>query len=72
MTVGSFLLHMVHSLSRTTIRIPPGPENAYRWFCGPGVPTPVVRALASSSWAWPERTEPPGPGLLRQPFMPDA
>jgi len=51
LTVDSFLSNMVHSFSRTTTRIPPDPEIAYHRFCGPGVPAPVVRALAAPSGA---------------------
>lgn len=49
LSVGAFLSNMVHAFARTTIRIPPDPETAYRSYCRPGLPAPVARALASSS-----------------------
>ena len=42
LTVESFFSNIVHSFSRTTLRIPPDPETAYHQFCGPGTP-PQVR-----------------------------
>ena len=49
LSVGAFLSNMVHAFARTTMRIPPDPETAYRSYCRGGLPAPVVRALASSS-----------------------
>jgi len=49
LSVSSFVSNIVHSLARTTMRIPPDPETAYHRYCGPGVPAFVVRALASPS-----------------------
>jgi arabinofuranosyltransferase len=45
LTLGSFLANMVHSVSRTTVRIPPDPETAYHRFCGPGTPAQVTQVL---------------------------
>lgn len=39
-----FLQNAVGSLARTRFRIPPDPQEAYRRFCGPGVP-PEVQEL---------------------------
>lgn len=41
LTAGTFLSNIYHSVSRTTLRIPPNPEAAYHRFCGPGTPTQV-------------------------------
>jgi arabinofuranosyltransferase len=49
LTVGSFISNMVHSMSQTTVRIPPDPETAYHRFCGPGVPAPVTLVMAQWS-----------------------
>lgn len=49
LTVGSFLSNMVHSLGRTTMRIPPDPETAYHRYCGPGVPAVVRRAMTAAA-----------------------
>jgi arabinofuranosyltransferase len=49
LTVGSFISNMLHSVSRTTVRIPPDPETAFHRFCGPGVPASVTRAMAQRS-----------------------
>ncbi|HEY4928333.1 MAG TPA: hypothetical protein VIH95_04225 [Acidimicrobiales bacterium] len=49
LTVGSFISNMVHSVSQTTVRIPPDPETAYHRFCGPGVPVPVT--LVTAQWS---------------------
>ena len=51
LTIGSFLSNMVHSVSRTTVRIPPDPETAYHRFCGPGVPAQVTQVLEQPSGA---------------------
>jgi arabinofuranosyltransferase len=47
LTVESFFSNIVHSFSRTTMRIPPDPETAYHQFCGPGTPA-QVRAAGGS------------------------
>jgi arabinofuranosyltransferase len=44
LTVESFFSNMVHSFSRTSLRIPPDPETAYHQFCGPGTPQQVKAA----------------------------
>jgi arabinofuranosyltransferase len=44
LTVRSFFSNMVHSFSRTALRIPPDPETAYHQFCGPGTPPQVTAA----------------------------
>ncbi len=44
LTVESFFSNIVHSFSRTTLRIPPNPETAYHQFCGPGTPPQVEAA----------------------------
>jgi len=49
LTLGSFVSNMIHSVSATTVRIPPDPETAYHRFCGPGVPAAVRAALAEPS-----------------------
>ncbi|MGB7053300.1 MAG: hypothetical protein WBG41_17170 [Acidimicrobiales bacterium] len=48
LTVGSFLSNIVHSFSRTELRIPPNPEAAYHRFCGPGTPSQVKIATAAN------------------------
>ena len=48
LTVGSFFSNLVHSVSATTIRIPPDPETAYHRYCGPGVPASVADFLGTS------------------------
>ncbi|HEX7459412.1 MAG TPA: hypothetical protein VF279_02200, partial [Acidimicrobiales bacterium] len=51
LTLSSFLSNLVHSVSRTTVRIPPDPETAYHRFCGPGTPHVVADVTASSAGA---------------------
>ncbi len=34
LTIGTFVSNIYHSLSRTTLRIPPNPETAYHLLCG--------------------------------------
>ena len=46
LTWGTFFGDMVHSVSRTTVRVPPDPEVAYHRFCGPGTPSSVRSAGA--------------------------
>ena len=46
LTFGSFVSNIAHSLSHTTMRIPPDPETAYHQLCGPGVPAAVARVMA--------------------------
>ena len=46
LTVSSFFSDMFHSVSETTVRIPPDPETAYHQFCGPGTPAQVRAAEA--------------------------
>jgi arabinofuranosyltransferase len=46
LTVGTFFGDFVHSVSTTTLRIPPDPETAYHRFCGPGTPAGVRAAEA--------------------------
>ena len=49
LTVESFFSNIVHSFSRTTLRIPPNPETAYHQFCGPGTPPQVTAATHGAS-----------------------
>ena len=51
LTFSSFLSNLFHSVSRTTVRIPPDPETAYHRFCGPGTPPVVAEVTASSAGA---------------------
>jgi arabinofuranosyltransferase len=44
LTIGRFVSNLVDSIPNARLRIPPDPEDAYRRFCGPGVP-PEVRAV---------------------------
>jgi hypothetical protein len=46
LTVSSFFGDIIHSVSQTTLRIPPNPETAYHRFCGPGTPAGVRAAEA--------------------------
>jgi arabinofuranosyltransferase len=46
LTVSSFFDNLFHSVSETTLRIPPNPETAYHRFCGPGTPAGVRAAEA--------------------------
>jgi len=48
LTLTSFFSNLVHSVARTTVRIPPDPETAYHRFCGPGTPA-VVTGVAVSA-----------------------
>jgi len=45
LTPGAFISNMVRSVARTTLRIPPNPEDAYHRFCGPGTPPQVRGAI---------------------------
>jgi len=49
LTAGRFLSNIYHSISRTTLRIPPNPETAYHSFCGPGTPSQVRSLIRSGS-----------------------
>ena len=49
LTIGSFISNIVHSVSNSTVRIPPDPETAFHRFCGPGVPASVTLAMARQS-----------------------
>ena len=49
LTAGTFLSNIYHSISRTTLRVPPDPEKAYHTFCGPGTPSPVRRVIRNGS-----------------------
>lgn len=46
MSPGRFLTNLVDSFSNWRLRIPPDPEQAYRKFCGKGVPPEVERVRA--------------------------
>lgn len=48
MTVGLFFSNIVHAFSRTSLTIPPDPEQAYHKFCGPGTPGSVRAAIRGS------------------------
>ncbi len=48
LTVGSFFSNIIHSFTRTELRIPPNPETAYHRFCGPGTPEQVRMATDGS------------------------
>lgn len=41
LTVGRFFSNIVHSVSDSTLAIPPDPEAAYHKYCGPGTPESV-------------------------------
>jgi arabinofuranosyltransferase len=47
LTVRLFFSNIVHSVSRTELRIPPNPEIAYHRFCGPGTPPQVAKVIGS-------------------------
>jgi arabinofuranosyltransferase len=41
LSIRTFVSNIIHSYSRTRLRIPPNPKTAYHQFCGPGTPTQV-------------------------------
>jgi arabinofuranosyltransferase len=47
MTPRRFVSKILHSVQRTRMRIPPDPEQAYKKFCGPGIPSEVVALRAA-------------------------
>ena len=51
LTFGQFVDNVAGSFGNARMRIPPDPEEAYRQFCGEGVPAEVadVRARAQAS-----------------------
>jgi arabinofuranosyltransferase len=47
LTVKRFAFNLVHAVDNSQVRIPGDPEEAYRRFCGPGVPDEVRQLRAA-------------------------